>query len=192
MSYASALRGGRYALTFWKGCRVRSLRFMGASDDRILECVLCVLSLGRLAMRLVGGVRVERSPYRWSAYNLPLRIVCVRKHFLVDDTIHERAETHIFFRDTHTSDTSRLLTRKRTCTATHCARARQPAVQRIPSPYAPLPPRPRDACGCCGRRGLILCAMLPTRSRAASAALRRAPASRCARRGSSESSWSDE
>ena len=57
MSYASALRGGRYALTFWKGCRVRSLRFMGASDDRILECVLCVLSLGRLAMWLVGGVR---------------------------------------------------------------------------------------------------------------------------------------
>ena len=30
---------------------------MGASDDRILECVLCVLSLGRLAMWLVGGVR---------------------------------------------------------------------------------------------------------------------------------------
>ena len=102
MSYASALRGGRYALTFWKGCRVRSLRFMGASDDRILECVLCVLALGRLAMWLVGGVRGRVDPpYRWSAYNLPLRIVCVRKHFLVDDTTHERAETHIFFRDTH-------------------------------------------------------------------------------------------
>ena len=128
MSYASALRGGRYALTFWKGCRVRSLRFMGASDDRILECVLCVLSLGRLAMWLVGGVRVERSPYRWSAYNLPLRIVCVRKHFLVDDTTHERAETH-FFRDTHIGHIDAYCTYTKTHSNTLCpsTSARSPA-----------------------------------------------------------------
>ena len=103
---------------------------VGRSDSRV--CVVCALAgpSGYGFMWLVGGVRGRVDPpYRWSAYNLPLRIVCVRKHFLVDDPRHTREQRRIFFFATRTSDTSTL-----TYTKTH--RAQQHTVPEHVSPQS--------------------------------------------------------